>query len=139
MHVIDFTLTCIFFKIFIHQITFFKSKLFKIIIKSKYTKLYYQEIRPLGSNVLQSFCVPVYYLSNLHKKFQVISAYQTNVEYEIWSSWHNLLLNYLYNSLTHIPTTKILKLGDLKTFKFIKFLILNIWPENNSLCTIHYG
>ena len=43
------------------------------------------KFRPLGRNVLEFFCVPLYteFLSDLYKKFQVASVHDTNVEYQI--------------------------------------------------------
>ena len=38
-----------------------------------------------GHNVLEYFCVPLFteFLSNQYEKFQVVSIYDTNVEYQI--------------------------------------------------------
>ena len=44
-----------------------------------------QEIMFIDRNVLEFFCVPLYteFLSDLHKKFQVASVHDTNVECQI--------------------------------------------------------
>ena len=43
------------------------------------------EIPPIGRNVLEFFCVPLYtdFFSDLYKKFQEASTYDTNVEYQL--------------------------------------------------------
>ena len=50
--------------------------------QSKYTKIHKQEIPTIGHNVFEFFCVCLYteFLSDLYKKFQVASTYDTNAE-----------------------------------------------------------
>ena len=55
------------------------------LVQSTYIKIQLQEIPSIGLNVLELFCVPPNseFLSDLHKKFQIASMYDTNVEYQI--------------------------------------------------------
>ena len=55
-----------------------------------------EEIPSSGYNVLEFFCVPDY-LSDLRKKFQVASTYDTKIEYHIWNFCDNLFLNDDFN------------------------------------------
>ena len=50
--------------------------------QSKYAKIHFHEVPSIGLNVLEFSCVPLYteFLSDLNKKFQVASTYDTNVE-----------------------------------------------------------
>ena len=51
----------------------------------KYAKIHYHEIPSIGLNLLEFFCVLLYteFLSDLHKKFQIASLQDRNVEYQI--------------------------------------------------------
>ena len=55
------------------------------LVQSKYAKIQQQEISSIDANVLEFFCVSLHteFLSDLYKKFQVISMYDENVEYQI--------------------------------------------------------
>ena len=52
------------------------------LVQSKYAKIHKQEIPSIGRNVLEFFCVPLSTncVSDFHKKFQVTSTYDTNVD-----------------------------------------------------------
>ena len=60
--------------------------LFSKFVRSKCNKMHYEDIPLMHRNVLEFFYVPLYteFLSGLYKKFQVASAYDTNIEYQIW-------------------------------------------------------
>ena len=72
-----------------HSIGYFFFSMLKMFINliifsaSKYIKMYQQEIPFTGHNVLEFFRMPLhtYYLSDLHKKFQMAFTYITNIEY----------------------------------------------------------
>ena len=58
-------------------------------LQFKYIKMHQQKILFIGRNVLAMHC----FLSSDHrKKFQVSSAYDVNVESQIWSVCYNLCL-----------------------------------------------
>ena len=61
-----------------------------------------KEIRFIGLNFFELFCVPLYadYFSDLHKKLQIASTYDINVEYQFWSFCSNLFGSYTDHSLT---------------------------------------
>ena len=52
------------------------------LVQTKCIKIHEQEILTKSRNVIELFCVPLYtdYLIHLHKKFQVLPAYDANVE-----------------------------------------------------------
>ena len=52
---------------------------------SKCNKFHLKKIPPIGRNLLELFCMPQYteFLSDLYKKFQVVSTNDTNVECQI--------------------------------------------------------
>ena len=74
------------------------------IVQSKSIKI--QEIPPIGRNACDFFCVLLYpdYLSDLHKMFQAISTYDTDVEYRIWNFCCHLFLSFADN--THRETNR---------------------------------
>ena len=55
------------------------------LVQSKNAKMHQQEILSIGHNVLEFFYVSLYaeFFSQTHKKFQVTSMYDKNVEYQI--------------------------------------------------------
>ena len=63
------------------------------------------KISTTGSNVFEFFCVPLYidYCSDLYKKRQVASTYDTHVDNKVWS-FCLIFLNYACNTYTHIQT-----------------------------------
>ena len=54
--------------------------------------MHQEKIPSIGYNVLELFCVLLYtdYVSDLHKKFQVVSKYDRSTEYEIWIFCYDL-------------------------------------------------
>ena len=116
------------------------------LVKSKYPKMHQQEILSIDHNVLEFFWVSLNteFLTDLYKKFQVVSMYDTNVEYTIWCFCCSLLLSYADNRHTDtqicIHTDQTLKMlfsdtGDLKTCKSVKISISKIRPKNNTFST----
>ena len=53
------------------------------LVISEYNKMHSQKISRIVCNALEFICVPLYteYLSDFHKKFQMESGFDTNVEY----------------------------------------------------------
>ena len=74
--------------------------------QTKYTKIPYHGIPSIGINVLEFFCVPLYIelLFDLYEKFQILSVYDTNVEYQILCFCYNLFLGYADNRHTDTHT-----------------------------------
>ena len=68
-------------------------------MRSNYIEMHSQEILFLHYNVLQFFCVPLKTdcLSDLHKKFQVASIYDTNVKYQIQRFIYLYIYIYILN------------------------------------------
>ena len=75
-------------------------------MQPKYIKCAKHVIPSIDHNVLEFFCVPLYadYSSDLHKKFQVASVYDTNIEYQILCFCCSLFLGYADNRHTDTQT-----------------------------------
>ena len=60
------------------------------------------KLRP--QTVLEFFCVPLYtdYLSDLHRKFQIASSYDTDLKYQICTFCHCLFFSYVDNTHSHL-------------------------------------
>ena len=65
----------------------------------------------MGRNWLEVFRVSLYTesLAVHHKKFQETHAFDTNLEYEVWSFWYHLLTTHRHDR--HADTHK-----DIKTY-----------------------
>ena len=79
------------------------------LVERKYIIIHKKEIPSISP--VEFWCV-----TQTKDYFQKASAYETNVDYQMWSFWYNLLLSYADNMHTHIPTAK----NEIFGFKKLK-------------------